>query len=147
MLLTFLVTGITLGMRAGNGDPFFMLLVFLAATLGSTVNQTLDKEPESIGSLSLYDGLIYFAWKILVAIVFALFLYCLFMSGIVSGDLIPEFFKSDKPYTGVIDFLNNTAPKNYDDAAKMLVWAFLAGYSERFVPNIIHKLLAKAGNV
>jgi hypothetical protein len=35
-------------------------------------------------------------------------------------------------------------PKTYADAAKIVVWSFIAGYSEKFVPNLIARLADRA---
>jgi hypothetical protein len=82
--------------------------------------------------------------------VFALVLYCLFLSGIVSGHVFPAFTMPKPATTGpdnnfMIDLLTKTYPSTGPDLAKLLFWSFVAGFSERFVPQIITKVAAGAG--
>uniref|UniRef100_Q3AR76 Uncharacterized protein n=1 Tax=Chlorobium chlorochromatii (strain CaD3) TaxID=340177 RepID=Q3AR76_CHLCH len=81
--------------------------------------------------------------------IFALVLYCLFLSEIISGSLFPLFY-IPKP-TGVIpdthfliDVFTKTYPLTGKDLAKFLFWSFVAGFSERFVPQIINNVANKA---
>jgi len=78
--------------------------------------------------------------------VFALVLYCVFLSGIISGHLFPEFFVPQAGNNGpddqfMWDIFSKTYPKTTEDFAKLLFWCFVAGFSERFVPQIINKTL------
>ena len=89
----------------------------------------------------------YLLWKILVAIVFALFLYVVFMSGIVTGSLFPQFRVTSeecREYIDMMKFMSKCLPNSNEDVAKMLTWAFVAGYAEKFVPNLINKISSKA---
>jgi hypothetical protein len=74
--------------------------------------------------------------------VFSLVLYSLFLSGIISGNLFPAFYipePSNKipDATFIIDFFTKTYPATGQDFSKLLFWSFVAGFSERFVPQII----------
>jgi hypothetical protein len=76
--------------------------------------------------------------------VFALVLYVGFLSHIVEGPLVPKFaiqpFSKPIPTTEDIkNFFSTTYPATGPDLAKLLFWAFVAGFSERFVPQIIDK--------
>jgi hypothetical protein len=77
--------------------------------------------------------------------VFALVLYVIFLSGIVSGHVFPEFSFPPRPDSGpdttyIFDVLSKTYPNSGEDLAKFLFWSFVAGFSERFVPQIISKV-------
>ena len=77
--------------------------------------------------------------------VFSLVLYCILLSGILTGNLFPEFCFPLPPDTGpdnnyMIALFTKTYPKTGQDFAKFLFWAFVAGFSERFVPQIISKV-------
>nr|WP_067296113.1 hypothetical protein [Marinobacterium profundum] len=81
--------------------------------------------------------------------VFSLVLYCLFLSGIVSGTLFPAFYipepSNSIPDSGfMIDLFTKTYPLTGQDFAKFLFWSFVAGFSERFVPQIISNVVNKA---
>ncbi|KND60270.1 hypothetical protein BVER_05010c [Candidatus Burkholderia verschuerenii] len=71
---------------------------------------------------------------------FALLLWMLFYSGILSGSLFPKFTGTNCAYSGWQDLMAKTQPEKFSDAAKGVIWAFVAGYAERFVPNAIDRL-------
>jgi len=76
--------------------------------------------------------------------IFALLLYVIFLSGLVEGHLFPEFyippFGKTPTEDDVIQFLAKTLPKSGPDFAKLIFWCFLAGFSERLVPQIIARV-------
>lgn len=77
--------------------------------------------------------------------------YLLFMSGILSGDggnglftsnLFPNFTRPN-PEAGELLSIRQIVqmrPETLKDIGKLLVWCFLAGYSERFVIGILKQL-------
>lgn len=73
--------------------------------------------------------------------IFALLLYVMFLAELVQGNLFPTFYVpafSDPPQTSdLVTFLRETYPKQGADFAKLILWSFVAGFSERFVPQII----------
>ena len=81
--------------------------------------------------------------------VFALVLYVLFLSGLIQGHLFPEFYipqlPENTPPDGAFikDFLWKTYPNSGEDFAKLIFWSFAAGFSERFVPQIISNVTSK----
>lgn len=73
--------------------------------------------------------------------VLAVVLYVLFISTLVSGDLFPKFvpdadpcFTERKGFSIIFDVHGEAV-----DYAKMMFWSFVAGFSERFVTDIISK--------
>ncbi|MBF6058120.1 hypothetical protein [Thiomicrorhabdus heinhorstiae] len=83
--------------------------------------------------------------------VFALVLYALFLSGIVSGTLFPAFYipeptNGTPDTTYMIEVFTQTYPLTGQDLAKLLFWSFVAGFSERFVPQIINNVSQKASD-
>jgi len=80
--------------------------------------------------------------------IFSLLLYILFISEIISGQFFPSFNFPDVPKTGVDSeyfksFFTDTYPSSGKELAKLLFWTFIAGFSERFVPQIITDISKK----
>jgi hypothetical protein len=75
--------------------------------------------------------------------IFALVLYVGFLSKIVTGDLFPQFamaaFHMPPTTADMQAFFRDTYPSSGADTAKLLFWCFVAGFSERLIPQIIGK--------
>ena len=84
--------------------------------------------------------------------VFSLVLYLLFLSGMVDSALFPDFVirKFEGSPIPTIDdlrrFFVETYPASGEDFAKLAFWSFVAGFSERFVPQIIHSVTREEGD-
>lgn len=70
--------------------------------------------------------------------IFAMLLYTIFASGMVEGTLFPRF-KSDSGTTYFHEHLEKGLV-HHVDYAKAIVWAFIAGFSERLVPDFLNSL-------
>ena len=83
--------------------------------------------------------------------IFSLLLYLLILSGLIEGNLFPKFYmpQFDFPPTteNIKEFLNSTYPMSGADFAKFAFWSFVAGFSERFVPQIISKITSSEINI
>ncbi len=75
--------------------------------------------------------------------------YLLFVSGILSGDggsglftsnLFPNFTEPQTKTEQLIRAFLEIRPVSMKDTGKLLVWCFVAGYSERFVTGILKQL-------
>jgi hypothetical protein len=77
----------------------------------------------------------------LVGAIGAVVLYMIFASGLVKGDLFPAFDMSrvDPNRDDFQNFVANWQPSEAMDYAKALVWSFIAGFSERFVPDLLDR--------
>lgn len=99
----------------------------------SSYNEISDPMVNSLAIIQIYVTPI-------VAGVFGVVLYSLFLTDMLSGALFPNFEGLDEEYNTIVEFFSRVGPKEQIDAAKAIVWAFIAGFSERFVPNILDKL-------
>lgn len=120
-------------------------LVFECGIIGGFVS--IQQRLKQIGSEEL--KLLSESWATILVIpiyggIFSLVLYTLFLGGLIQGHLFPSFFISEfsiPPSTSdVVSFLTTTYPSQGSDIAKLIFWSFVAGFSERFVPQIIHKV-------
>ena len=77
--------------------------------------------------------------------VFALVLYMLMLGGLISGDIFPRFMKPEENQNGLVllEFLRQGKPANPADYAKLIVWCFVAGFAERFVPDTLSRLVSR----
>jgi hypothetical protein len=75
--------------------------------------------------------------------IFAMVLYLILLSGLMEGDLFPSFampdFGSAPTSEEIRKFFVQTYPATGPDFAKLAVWSFLAGFSERLVPDILKR--------
>jgi hypothetical protein len=95
----------------------------------------------------------------LVGGILAVVTYILFVSGLLAGDLFPTFVPDamnaagadalrERPVPGAphgfgkIFAIQGAAAADY---AKMLFWCFLAGFSERFAPDIMSRFESRTG--
>ncbi|MGF1537042.1 MAG: hypothetical protein ACFB4J_11250 [Elainellaceae cyanobacterium] len=75
---------------------------------------------------------------------FAFVLYIVFISGIIQGEIFPRFGGVEENYTTPYEASVKSVPATNGDLAKAVLWAFVAGFAEGFVPNFIDKLVKDA---
>ena len=80
--------------------------------------------------------------------IFALVLYCIFLTQIIALDIFPNIVFPKVPKGGpnsayIIEILQKTYPATGQDLAKIIFWSFVAGFAERLVPQIITNLSGK----
>lgn len=68
--------------------------------------------------------------------------YAFFLTEMLRGPLFPEFVNKTSDYTG-LQSVFEIQPKHALDAAKALLWSFVAGFSEKMIPNILDKLASQ----
>jgi hypothetical protein len=86
---------------------------------------------------------IYAILPLMIGGIAATVLYLAFMSGLLKGDLFPIFVcPPDDTKCGLEKF----APNGPDHQAKALVWAFLSGFSERLVPDLLQNIAKKTND-
>jgi cytochrome b subunit of formate dehydrogenase len=78
----------------------------------------------------------------LVGIIAAVVLYVIFASHLLMGSGFPLFEceLGENKCVQFVDFVKHWKPSTAPDYAKAVVWGFLAGFSERFVPDILNRI-------
>jgi hypothetical protein len=123
-----------------------IVILFLAGAVGGVTNNyvRMKNMPSSYNEISdpMVNSLAIIQIYVtpIVAGVFGVVLYSLFLTDMLSGALFPNFEGLDEEYNTIVELFSRVGPKEQIDAAKAIVWAFIAGFSERFVPNILDKL-------
>jgi hypothetical protein len=112
--------------------------------------QSASRAGDPIGNVSMF----YHAWwAIFTAVtsgaIFAAVLYLLIASNLLSGQLFPAMAppnsaQNQSTGTHITDFLQNTVPaQEGGNYAKLLIWSFIAGFAERFVPDTLSRLVER----
>ena len=86
----------------------------------------------------------------LVGAIAAVVLYLIFAAELIKGGTFPNFHLSTVDLAGseFHNFVQNWQPVESTDYAKAFVWSFIAGFSERFVPNLLdHFASVSEGNL
>eukprot|EP01156_Anaeramoeba_ignava_P006418 Anaeramoba_ignava/a348602_37.p4 GENE.a348602_37~~a348602_37.p4 ORF type:complete len:185 (+),score=-7.44 a348602_37:1711-2265(+) len=75
----------------------------------------------------------------LVGGIAAVVLYEIFAGGMLEGNLFPRFAYEDgfKLNGNFLNIVSHWKPEGAPDYIKSIVWGFIAGFSERFVPSIL----------
>ena len=79
--------------------------------------------------------------------IFALLLYMLIIGGLLQGDLFPklpdQLSKPQPDGVGLLELVTKARPASGSDYAKLVVWSFLAGFAERFVPDTLSRFVSR----
>lgn len=135
---------------SGVGHIDLFTVVLLAGAIGGTMSlvqrllQLSDADPLI---LRMSDRAAFIQSAIIPPIsgaIFAALLFMLFASGILKGPLFPAFlpFKAATSQT-IMSQILTLSPQDGQQGAMLLVWSFIAGFAERFVPNTITRLVQK----
>ncbi len=125
-------------------------LVFTAGAAGGLLSlqrrlQSLPSHGESLSDLVELSGRMTLRFTPIIGGIFAVVLFLIFASGLASGSLFPNVANHE----GITDFkslIANLQPIGTVEWGKLLVWSFIAGFAERFVPDTLDRLIAKSEN-
>ena len=141
---------------AANWQPPVLVLITLAGMLGAffsalirlyNVDQlSVAIVSETVAQLGGWHLFIYSLTPPVIGAIASVVLYIAFVGGVLAGGLFPtmECKGALKGCVELVEVLNNYGPKAAPDYGKALLWAFIAGFSERLVPDTLQSLVAKA---
>lgn len=118
-------------------------VVIATGFMGGFVGLQRRLKDLTISDLQLIaDSWIYTCLSPLIGGVLALLLYVLFLSELLSGQLFPQFLpdSTTQEATGFSSVFMQHG-KGYQEYAKLVFWCFVAGFSERFVTDVLTKPL------
>jgi hypothetical protein len=77
---------------------------------------------------------------------FALVLYLILLSGLLGeGGILPKFAGGTKEGAkSFVEFVTTVGPERGRDYAMVLVWSIVAGFGERFIPDVLDRLQKQA---
>lgn len=122
-----------------------MTAIFFAGSVGAVINNYYRlarlHDSGAIAHISQPRVIVtQFYVSLLFSGILGFIAYGLFASSLLQGDLFPKFKHMEHPYVSLQTLLTLASPATNLDAAKAVIWAFIAGFSERFVPNAIDAL-------
>lgn len=97
---------------------------------------------ENLGHL-FWSLVINFLLAVIEGGIFALLLYLAFMGNLISGTLFPAFRSPAPPEMNLFHIFLERGLQSHGDFAKAIVWCFMAGFSERLVPDFLNTLGGK----
>ncbi len=123
-------------------------IVFAAGATGGLLSlqrrlQNLPTSGESLSDLVELSGGMTIKLTPIIGGTFAVVLFLIFCSGLAIGPLFPKF-SDTATASGFIDFAVTLRPQSNAEWGKLLVWSFIAGFAERFVPDTLDRLIAKS---
>jgi hypothetical protein len=155
LLVAILAVGLlTSYFIAEHWQPPVLVLVTLAGMLGaffSALARLYNADQLSVAIISdtatQLRGWHLFMYSLtppIIGAIAAVVLYVAFLGGLVAGGLFPVMTcKAANGCRQLAEVLNDYGPSEAQDYGKALIWAFIAGFSERLVPDTLQSLVAK----
>jgi len=152
--LTFLVLMLRFDIT-GQG-PSVMVVVIISGSLGGFVSSLRRlysfqdifprKQYVQLFRKTNFYVIAYSFVPALVGMIGAAVIYVVFAAGLLKGGVFPEFHCSATTgdCSAFYSFVANWSPNGPAEFGKAIIWGFIAGFSERFVPDILNRLGSKA---
>lgn len=153
-----LVTAIILiGLLFFSDQLGSFIFAFFFGCFGGSLSLLRRMHKESVASLELVaDSWISNLMPLMYGGLMAAVAYMLFVSGLLTGikgeglftsNLFPDFNTVSLSGTETLTLRHvlDIRPAQISDAGKLMVWCFIAGYSEKFVADILSTLESRVG--
>jgi hypothetical protein len=139
----------------GNRNPFLAVFVtvLFAGILGGFISalrrmQSINDDTDSVFVIQGIAGANFWLWfSPLLGAVFAVVAYLFFVSGLVEGVVFPDFRTPSVAFPDLVHsswwFWHNLVPKTQQDYAKLFLWCFISGFAERFIPDMIDRIIQR----
>jgi len=111
------------------------------------IQSVTDRGESLVGliELSSLSTLFSYLWAPVSGAIFAVVLYTMFAGRLLLGDIF-RLIRTNELQFGVFTrlFSSGSGPVDGASAAKLIVWCFIAGFAERFVPDALARFVSKA---
>jgi hypothetical protein len=129
--------------------PVPFAIVFAAGAIGGAVSfqrrlQSLPSRGETLGDLVELESGSGMYFSPVAGGVFAIVLYIFFAAGLAGGEIFPKIADSPISSGTFSEFASRIRPSMIADWGKLLVWSFIAGFAERFVPDTLDRLITRS---
>jgi hypothetical protein len=115
--------------------------------------QSLSNEGDQIHNVTqLVYGKLGIWVSAITGAISAVVLLLIFAAGLLQGDLFPQMreISNPDPILGSVkepfsflDFFRQAGPGSINNFAKLVVWSFIAGFAERFVPDTLSRFVSR----
>jgi hypothetical protein len=129
--------------------PATFIVVLIVGAMGGLVSmqqrfQSVSDQGDPIHNISeLARGWFSIFLSPISGAIFAAVLYFAISGGLLEGALFPEITSSSEGNGRFVSFIQNTHPKDEGEFAKLMIWSFIAGFAERFVPDTLSRFIEK----
>jgi len=134
--------------------PATLLPVLFVGAMGGLLSmlqryQSVSREGDPIDNISeLTQGWSRLFLPAISGAIFAALLYMMVIGGLLQGDLFPAMTAETQNSTnpdgvGLMDLMQHGRPASSSSYAKLIIWSFLAGFAERFVPDTLTSFISK----
>ncbi|WP_162054671.1 hypothetical protein [Pontibacter pamirensis] len=140
----------------GNAEATFPGSVFFVAmfsgVMGGLISmlqrfQSLTNDGDPINNVSqMTYGQFGVSISAITGAISAVVLFMVFEAGLLSGELFPSHAvpsEDDKDSSSFLNFYTHVGPNSIGGFAKLIVWCFIAGFAERFVPDTLSRFVSK----
>jgi hypothetical protein len=157
-LIMLLGTGLIVAVSHEQLQHYTLIAVTLSGMLGAffsalTRLYNVEQLPaalmsETVLGLNRFHLMMYSFVPPIVGAIGSVVLYVGFTSGLIDGGVFPKMVckVGDNKCTDFGLLLTQYGPKDATDYGKALIWGFIAGFSERLVPDMLQAIVAKTAN-
>lgn len=137
-------------LKVGLGIPTIAAVLFAGAMGGFISSQRrlqgVSRRGDSMVDLIELSSKAGYWLSPLTGAVFAAVLFMMLTGGFLKGQLFPDIASPTPTQTGLgfASFAAGTGPAAGIDWAKLLIWSFIAGFAERFVPDALDRVAARS---
>lgn len=146
MTVSVVIVALVMALVMFRDNISLIFLIFMTGYAGGIISTYLRVKDVPAGTTQLDNptanriAILQVYVSPLVSGFFGLVFYALCLTGIISGSIFPDFDGLDTQYQSVWCMFQVVQPAMQVDAAKAILWGFVAGFSERLVPNVLDKM-------